>query len=89
MQIEQQERELAYKSRFASNLAYSQSHAINGPSSLIAQNQPAAPSGTSDHHFVRRKSSIVIRLRSAPVWTSGTGTQASNSSTATGSPRGF
>jgi type IV secretion system protein VirB10 len=47
MQIEQQERELAYRSRFASNLAYSQSHAINGPSSLIAQNQLATPSDSS------------------------------------------
>lgn len=48
MQIEQQERELAYKSRFASNLAYSQSHSITGPSSLISRNQAATPSETSD-----------------------------------------
>ncbi len=48
IQIDQQERELAYKSRFASNLAYSQSHAINGPSSLSAQNQLTSPSGTGD-----------------------------------------
>ena len=40
MQIANQERELAYKARFASNLAYSQSHAIRGPSSLVATNQP-------------------------------------------------
>jgi type IV secretion system protein TrbI len=40
MQLAQQERELAYKARFASNLAYSQSHAIRGPSSLVATNQP-------------------------------------------------
>lgn len=46
MQFEQQERELAYKARFASNLAYSQSRGISGPSSLIGMNQ--APPGTSD-----------------------------------------
>jgi len=40
VQLAQQERELAYKARFASNLAYSQSHAIRGPSSLVATNQP-------------------------------------------------
>ena len=51
IQIDQQERELAYKSRFASNLAYSQSHAINGPSSLIAPNQLTTPSGTNDSSF--------------------------------------
>src|SRR5262249_46528063 len=39
MQLAQQERELAYKARFASNLAYSQSHAISGPSSLVAPSQ--------------------------------------------------
>ena len=33
MQIDQQERALAYKARFSSNLAYSQSHAIDAPSS--------------------------------------------------------
>ena len=46
MQIAQQERELAYKARFASNLAYSQSHAISGPSSLIASSQSSMNSGT-------------------------------------------
>ena len=51
LQIEQQERQLAYRSRFASNLAYSQSHAINGPSSLSAQNQLTTPSGASDSSF--------------------------------------
>jgi len=51
MQIQQQERALAYKARFSSNLAYSQSHAINAPSSLIAPGQntpnslPNDPSG--------------------------------------------
>ncbi len=47
MQLAQQERELAYKARFASNLAYSQSHAIRGPSSLVATNQPL----TNDRGF--------------------------------------
>jgi len=42
MQIETQERALAYKSRFSSNLAYSQSHSITGPSSLIAPGQASA-----------------------------------------------
>jgi type IV secretion system protein TrbI len=40
MQLAQQERELAYKARFASNLAYSQSHVISGPSNLVATNPP-------------------------------------------------
>jgi type IV secretion system protein VirB10 len=39
LQLEQQERALAYKARFASNLAYSQSRGIAGPSSLVATNQ--------------------------------------------------
>jgi type IV secretion system protein VirB10 len=33
-----QEKELAYKARFSSNLAYSQSQNVHGPSSLIAEN---------------------------------------------------
>ena len=39
MQLAQQERELAYKARFASNLAYSQSHGIGSQSSLTLANQ--------------------------------------------------
>jgi type IV secretion system protein TrbI len=39
MQLEQQEQELAYKARFASNLAYSQSHGIGSQSSLMLANQ--------------------------------------------------
>lgn len=35
-----QEKELAYKARFASNLAYSQSKDIRGPSSLLASSSP-------------------------------------------------
>jgi type IV secretion system protein TrbI len=35
-----QEKELAYKARFASNLAYSQSHDIRGSASLLASNFP-------------------------------------------------
>ena len=35
-----QEKELAYKARFASNLAYSQSQNIHGPSSLVAASFP-------------------------------------------------
>lgn len=35
-----QEKELAYKARFASNLAYSQSQDIRGPSSLLASSSP-------------------------------------------------
>jgi type IV secretion system protein TrbI len=35
-----QEKELAYKARFASNLAYSQSHDIRGSTSLLASNSP-------------------------------------------------
>lgn len=35
-----QEKELAYKARFASNLAYSQSQNIHGPSSLVATSFP-------------------------------------------------
>ena len=90
MQIEQQERQLAYRSRFASNLAYSQSHAINGPSSLSAQNQLTTPSGTSDSSYsTSSKSSIVLRLRSAPVWISGNGLRGPQPGTATGSPRSF
>ena len=39
-----QEKETAYKARFASNLAYSQSQNVRGPSSLIADNlTPANP----------------------------------------------
>jgi type IV secretion system protein VirB10 len=52
LQLQQQERELAYKARFASNLAYSQSHAISGPSSLIATNRPTASVGPTDLHNV-------------------------------------
>ena len=37
-----QEKELAYKARFASNLAYSQSREIRGPSSLMASNSAPA-----------------------------------------------
>lgn len=48
MQIEQQERALAYKARFSSNLAYSQSHAINAPSSLIAPGQNMSNSMSND-----------------------------------------
>jgi len=48
MQIEQQERALAYKARFSSNLAYSQSHAINGPSSLLAPNQNTSSTAPDD-----------------------------------------
>ena len=54
MQIEQQEKELAYKSRFASNLAYSQSRGISGSSSLVAPNSsttnPAALGQQSDSY---------------------------------------
>ena len=39
MQLEEQERELAYKARFASNLAYSQSHGISSQSNLMLANQ--------------------------------------------------
>jgi type IV secretory pathway VirB10-like protein len=42
MQLQQQEKELAYKARFASNLAYSQSHVINGSSNIAASNQNSA-----------------------------------------------
>ena len=34
-----QEKQLAYKARFASNLAYSQSHAINGSSNIVRQSK--------------------------------------------------
>ena len=39
LQLEQQERELAYKARFASNLAYSQSHGIGSQSTLMLTSQ--------------------------------------------------
>jgi type IV secretion system protein VirB10 len=46
-----QEKELAYKARFSSNLAYSQSQNVRGPSSLIAENStpgnPAQAGGVS------------------------------------------
>ena len=45
LQLAEQERELAFKARFASNLAYSQSHGISGQSNLVPANQPTgAPS---------------------------------------------
>ena len=53
MQIAQQERELAYKARFASNLAYSQSHAISGPSSLIVRTPDSSNAGASGQPNVR------------------------------------
>ena len=40
LQLQEQERELAFKARFASNLAYSQSHGISGQSNLVPANQP-------------------------------------------------
>jgi type IV secretory pathway VirB10-like protein len=53
-QLEQQERELAYKARFASNLAYSQSHGISSQSSLMPANQRQnndwAPQATDQDH---------------------------------------
>ena len=39
LQLEQQERELAYKARFASNLAYSLSHGIGSQSTLMLTSQ--------------------------------------------------
>jgi len=46
-----QEKELVYKARFSSNLAYSQSQNLHGPSSLLADNMapanPAMPDGAS------------------------------------------
>src|SRR5438105_3239620 len=39
LQLEQQERELAYKARFASNLAFSQSHGIGSQSTLMLTSQ--------------------------------------------------
>jgi type IV secretion system protein VirB10 len=46
-----QEKELVYKARFSSNLAYSQSQNLRGPSSLLADNMapanPAMPDGVS------------------------------------------
>jgi type IV secretion system protein VirB10 len=46
-----QEKQLAYKARFSSNLAYSQSQNVRGPSSLIAENSapvnPAQAGGVS------------------------------------------
>jgi type IV secretion system protein VirB10 len=54
LQLEQQERELAYKARFASNLAYSQSHGIGSQSSLMLssqwQNKDWAPQTTNQEH---------------------------------------
>ncbi len=78
IQIEQQERELAYKSRFASNLAYSQSHAINGPSSLIGQNQGAASPGTNDPLTRSQAGQPSPPLYPAPQYGAGTGTQPSS-----------
>ena len=87
MQIEQQERELAYRSRFASNLAYSQSHAINGPSSLIAQNQLTAPGGTSDSSIRPQVSPALSSGYAAPQYGSpATGPQASNGTQPQGAP---
>ena len=87
IQIEQQERQLAYRSRFASNLAYSQSHAINGPSSLVAQNELAAPAGTSDS-FIRPQVSPALSLGYAapPSGYPATGPQASNGTQPQGPP---
>jgi type IV secretion system protein VirB10 len=79
MQIEQQEQALAYKSRFASNLAYSQSHAINGPSSLIAPNQPPANMATSDPSSrALGASGLATPYAAALYGASGSGLQGSN-----------
>jgi type IV secretory pathway VirB10-like protein len=47
LQLQQQERELAYKARFASNLAYVQDRSSLGPSSFIANNEPGINAGTA------------------------------------------
>jgi type IV secretion system protein TrbI len=57
MQLVQQERELAYKARFASNLVYSQSHAISGPSSLVATNQALTKDRGFDSPFPAQEDS--------------------------------
>ncbi len=46
LQLQEQERELAFKARFASNLAYSQSHGINGQPNLAAANQQTGASSS-------------------------------------------
>jgi type IV secretion system protein VirB10 len=43
-----QEKELVYKARFSSNLAYSQSQNLHGPSSLLADNMAPANPALSD-----------------------------------------
>jgi type IV secretion system protein VirB10 len=65
MQLAQQERELAFKARFASNLAYSQSHAISGPSSLVATNQPLMKERGFDSRFPAQEDSNSAGLRAA------------------------
>ena len=87
IQIDQQERELAYRSRFASNLAYSQSHAINGPSSLVAQNERAAPTGASDSSIRPQVSPALSSGYAAPAYGyPATGPQASNTTQPQGAP---
>jgi type IV secretion system protein VirB10 len=87
LQIEQQERQLAYRSRFASNLAYSQSHAINGPSSLSAQNQLTTPSGASDSSFRPQVSSASSFGYAAPQYgPPPTGSEAPNLAQPQGAP---
>jgi type IV secretion system protein TrbI len=59
-----QEKELAYKARFASNLAHSQSQNIHGPSSLIAasfpaQDQPGLNGGTVNQPYSPPGSNVV------------------------------
>jgi type IV secretion system protein VirB10 len=45
--FETQEKELAFKARFSSNLAYSQSQSLHGPSSNVAPSNPALPDAAS------------------------------------------
>jgi len=55
-QLHQQEKQLAYKARFASNLAYSQSHAINGSSNIAAPNQNSTNPRTPERSTIAQAS---------------------------------
>jgi type IV secretion system protein VirB10 len=64
-----QEKELAYKARFSSNLAYSQSQNLHGPSSLLTDNvapsNPALPDAASAQHPSSARYSNMVSPRAA------------------------